>query len=185
MSTRASRTKDALLSKACEVLAANPGASLETIADAAGVGRATLHRHFGSRHGLIRELAWMAIRENDAAVATIPLDTSASDILLATLDAMVPLGDRFHFLSRELDVFAEEELAGQLKRQIHELEALVEALKSEGAIAPEVPTAWVVTTIDSLIYSAWHAVQEGHIAARDAPKLVYRTVLEGLGPRER
>lgn len=155
---------------------------MESIAEGAGVGRATLHRHFGSRQDLIRELAWMAIRDNDAAVASIEWGTTASEMLLATLEAIVPLGDRFHFLSKELDVFAEDELAGQLQRQLRELEELVAALKTEGAIAPDVPTAWVVATIDSLIYSAWHAVQQGTIAPRDAPQLVYRTVLQGLGP---
>ena len=174
----------ALIESTIRALNADPGASLAEIAKRAGVGRATLHRHFGSRDGLIRALTLSSIRETDAAVAHISLEQSAGDYLKAMLEALIPLGDRFHFLSQEWSAMKEPDIAVELKRQMDELGQLVVALKAEGLIAPDVPDAWGVAVLDSMIYTAWASVHEGWIARREAPALVLRTILSGLGKPE-
>ena len=178
MSRPRSATRDALIRSATTTLAAHPGASLEEIAKQASVGRATLHRHFGSRDGLIRELSREAIAATDRAMAEIPKDLSATETLRAVIEALVPLGDSYHFLYRES---TDPEVAAELERQLRETSELVAAIKQEGALAPEVPDAWIVAAFDSLIYAAWTSVHEGWIARRDAPELVFRTLLSGLG----
>ena len=47
---------EAVLTAARTILSRNPGASLNEVATAAAVSRATLYRMFGSRHGLLRRL---------------------------------------------------------------------------------------------------------------------------------
>ncbi|MCG8461575.1 MAG: hypothetical protein MI919_35285, partial [Holophagales bacterium] len=68
------------------------------------------------------------------------------------------------------------------ERQLREMAELVAAVKGEGTIAPDVPDAWTVAALDALIYAAWSSVHEGWIARRDAPGLVFRTIVGGLGP---
>ncbi|MEM1316029.1 MAG: helix-turn-helix domain-containing protein, partial [Pseudomonadota bacterium] len=46
-------SRDAILEAAFQLYARRPDASLAEVAQRAGVGRATLHRHFGSREALI------------------------------------------------------------------------------------------------------------------------------------
>ena len=55
MNTKALRpsVKEAIIDAAIDTLARNPGASLSEIASRAGVGRASLHRHFSSRGDLV------------------------------------------------------------------------------------------------------------------------------------
>ncbi|HZC09115.1 MAG TPA: helix-turn-helix domain-containing protein, partial [Mycobacterium sp.] len=49
------RTRAAILAATASVLARNRSATLPDIADAAGVGRTTLHRYFADRERLIQE----------------------------------------------------------------------------------------------------------------------------------
>lgn len=177
--------QDALLDAAATVLAENPSASLSEIAARAGVGRATLHRHFTSREALIATLTREALERIDrvAKSAMAPAE-SASEALWLILEAIVPLGDRYHFLTRQAEADDNPEVARLMARQAADSAELIEALKAEGAIAPEVPTGWAVAALDSLIYAAWSAVEDGSVARRDAPALVHRTLLQGLGPPE-
>ena len=50
------------------VFADDPAASLADVAKRAGVGRATLHRHFPGRPELMRALAKIAMTELDKAI---------------------------------------------------------------------------------------------------------------------
>ncbi|MEM1180619.1 MAG: TetR/AcrR family transcriptional regulator [Acidobacteriota bacterium] len=174
-------SRQSLVDAAIRILASQPGASLDEIARAAGVGRATLYRHFGSRDGLVRELALASIAETDEAVSRVPRDTSAVEQLRGVLEAVVPLGDRFHFLSQENQVMQDADIAPQVERQLEGLSSLIASVKAEGGLAPDVPDAWVVAAIDSLIYAAWSSVHGGWVARREAPKLVFRTIMRGLG----
>lgn len=183
MPERASKSRQDLIAAATRILAANPGASLAEVATRAGVGRATLYRHFPSREELIRELTVEAIRATDEAVAPLQYRAiSATAMLREVIAAVVPLGDRYHFLSQEHGFPDDPEIEGELQRQLQELGDLVEAVKAERTIAAEMPTAWVVAAFDALIYAAWAAVNDGSVARRDAPELVWRTVISGLGP---
>lgn len=175
--------QQAILDAAAEIFSHNPGASLQEIADRAGVGRATLYRYFPTREKLMRDLALEALRQTDAVTAPIrEQDTIAKAALEAVVTAVVPLGDRFRFLSSEWAVGQDPEVASIYARQLRELADTVERAKAEGAIAPDVPTRWVVSAIDMLIYAAWMSVQSGETTQRDAIALTLRTLFKGLAP---
>jgi TetR/AcrR family transcriptional regulator, mexCD-oprJ operon repressor len=72
-----------LLDGAASLLAANPGASMQDLARALGVGRATLHRHFSTRDELIGEIAREATVEAVARVDRARLDEGLADAALA------------------------------------------------------------------------------------------------------
>ncbi|MGP3931436.1 TetR/AcrR family transcriptional regulator [Nonomuraea sp. KM88] len=64
----AERTVRTILEAAERVFAEDPAASMEQIAEAAGVARTTVHRRFASRDALLEALAAVAAREFAAAV---------------------------------------------------------------------------------------------------------------------
>ncbi len=157
---------------------------MSAIADAAGVSRATLHRHFPGRQSLIDAIGLLAIRETDAAVSAIDhANMTSTDYLLAVFEAVVPLGDRYHFLAVTAQGAASEEVRAAYARQIRGVEDMVRWMASDGALAPDVPTDWAVLAIDSLVYTAWTAVRDGAVAPRQAAALASRTFLSGLSGR--
>ncbi len=175
-------TRQGLMNAAGAVLARNPGAAMADIAKEAGVGRATLYRHFPTREDLIRALVLESLHQIDEATQQIPVDRlSAAQVLAEIVEAIVPLGDRFRFLSSEPIVLNDPEIKAAYDRQLDELGDLIEAMKAEGSLDRAVPTAWVVAAIDALVYAAWHAVDDGAVARRDAAALTFRTIMQGLG----
>ena len=175
------KAKQALLMATASVLARNPGASLSEIARQAGIGRATLYRHFPSRDVLIRELAMEAIAAIDAVTADVTAQNLPTDqALLEFLRGVVPLGDRFHFLMIETSAYNDPTVKAAYDRQLNELDTFVGQLKQDGVIASELPNAWVTSVMDALIWAAWSAVNNGDLARNDVAMLTYRTLVKGL-----
>lgn len=178
-------SRAAIIDAAIATLAGSPDATMSTIADAAGVSRATLHRHFPGRQRLIDAIGLEAIRETDAAVSAIDYaKMSSTDYLLAVFEAVVPLGDRYHFLAVTAPGAASEEVRTAYARQIRGVEEMVRWMARDGVLAPSAPVDWAVLVIDSLIYTAWTAVREGSVAPRHAAALACRTFLSGLSKGE-
>lgn len=175
--------QQAILDAAAEVFSQNPGASLQEIADRAGVGRATLYRYFPTREALMRELALEALSQTDEVTAPIREQAlTAKAALEAVIAAVIPLGDRFHFLSSEWAVGQDPDVVSIYARQLRELAETVEQAKTEGAIATDIPTRWVVSAIDTLIYTAWSVVQKGDMTQRDATAMTLKTLFKGIAP---
>jgi len=179
-------SEEAIVDAAIAVLASNPGASLSEVALAAGVGRSTLHHHFRTRAELVEAISLLSVTETNAATRrAIESEGTAHQRLERMLEAVVPIGDRFHFvvsapamaepMSPDADAWVvhREELAW--------VEKLVVDLQTERTIDPSIPIGWAVATIDNLIWQAWREMHEGRLAPVDAPRLALRTVLGGLG----
>ena len=181
MSLKRKSSEDAIVDAAIAVLAANPGASLSEIALAAGVGRATLHRLYGSRAELIDEISLRAIEEtNQATREAVKGARGARERLERMLEAVVPLGDRFHFIMSE-PISASKEVWKDYQGELDWVRELVKKLRAEGVIGRRQSVEWAVATIDALIWGAWREVHAGRLAPADAPRIVCETVLGGLG----
>ncbi len=172
-------SRDAVLTAALQLFAQNPGASLSAVAMRAGVGRATLHRHFATRDALIRALAIEALDATDAAVAGLEAVDDPTESLALMFERLVPLGDRFQCLAH-LPI-EDPEIDRRYAAQIDALTTLIDRLQAGGVIDPSVPVGWAVRIADSLIWTAWGSVAEGDLTARDATQLALRTFLAGVG----
>ena len=182
---RASRSRRALLDAAIELLLTNPGASLSDIAQHAGVGRATLYRHFESREALIRELALESLKMTDAVLQPIrDAGLTARETLEQGLLAIMRVADRFHFLLF-LWYFGDEdpELEAIYNRQLEDVYRLVERGKQEGSIDSALSSEWIVTLIDSLVYAGWWALQSGDLTAEQAGRHATRSLFNGIACR--
>ncbi|HZM80102.1 MAG TPA: hypothetical protein VFC19_30580 [Candidatus Limnocylindrales bacterium] len=172
-----------LLDVVAEVLVADPSASLAQVAEAAGIGRTTLHKHYATRDELIRAVGQHAIDLWERAVAAVR-EKSLDDPdggLRALVDAMVPIGPQLAFLWRT-PAFDHMHELGQSWKAAEEsgLEVLRRA-RAAGLIAADVPEFWLLQTLYSLIYVAAESVRSGHLAPRFATDLVLRTLLQGIG----
>lgn len=175
-------SKQMLIDAAVLVLSRDPSAALSTIAEKAGVQRVTLHRHFGSREALIREVALFSLNEMDSASKKAAKGAkSYTDALRKIVAALVPIGDRFHFLWNQKEVWEDRALKKRAQKDDKELIRLIEKSKKEGGIDAEVPNAWILASIEAVVFMALNAVQSGAIAPNDAPELAVRTLFNGIG----
>ena len=175
------RTKDSLIEAAIQVLSAQPSATLADVAEAAGVKRVTLHRLIGTREELLKEIAFRSLTEMDEAChKAAEAAVSAVDKLQAIVGALVPLADRCHFLWQHPSAWKEESVAKEVSRHDQELRELIDQAKDEGDIPADLPNAWIIASLDAILFAALSAARAGDIAVNDAAKLAVRTLFEGI-----
>lgn len=169
----ARRNVEAILAAARDILAAHPRAAVQEIAEAAGVHRATVHRHFPQREDLVR-----AVRERilDDVLGVLrrhaAFDVAPGARLEAATRAVVVLGDRTRayryaptfddltdersdaFMAALVDLLAPAQQAGALRRDL---------------VPEELASAW-----GGLLLAALPGVADGRTTVEEAAGFVLR-----------
>jgi TetR/AcrR family transcriptional regulator, mexCD-oprJ operon repressor len=181
--------EDSLLSRAAEVLSAAPAASMEEIAAAVGISRATLFRRYPNRQVLVSAVARAAAEAYVTATDAARLEEGPPDVALRRLiGALTPLGVRFGLLtSQPLDELVEQELLALVHDSDERLRALVRRGQEEGVFRVDLSAEWVVIMVTWLLVGGADGVRLGQLAAREVERLVAETVLSALRrpPRRR
>ena len=173
-----SKTETAIVEAGFSVLSRKPGASMSDVADAAGVGRATLHRYFASRADLVEALARLAVQElNDAVEDATAGATSYWDALRLTMKAVIPLAHRHMFLMQE-DIITPDVQAA-FAQSDRELRDLIDAAKAEGMLRQDLPTEWIAQAFDHLVYAAWDMIRREEATPRQAVDLAWTHFAKG------
>ena len=180
----AERNLARIIESATALLAVNPGASMAEIAEASGLVRATLYRHFPTRDDLIRAMYAAALDDALKAILSVdPEQGKATDAIARMVDALLVVGDRYRILSEERRGYPElrekEESVGA------PMIALVERGRQAGELRDDLPLRWVVAALGSLVNEALRAVGREDIDRAEAGSLVTRTFLESMRPRRR
>lgn len=164
---------------ALRVLADDPLAGMGRIAAEAGVGRATLYRHYAGREELIEALRDQVRAEFRALVADAELEQDDPiEALTRFVNALWDLRDRYGVIAPARDEGTERR-AALLWRPLHRL---VTRAQEAGEIADDLPPAWVAASLRALVRAAAAEVDAGRLARRDAPALVVRQLLQGARP---
>ncbi|MFE2291393.1 TetR/AcrR family transcriptional regulator [Streptomyces sp. NPDC059452] len=181
-----SRTRRAILGAAAEVLARDRAATLADIAEAAEVGRSTLHRYFPDRDVLVKAAvadAYLVIQQSiqDAAVDEGP----PLEALRRLVAAMVDTGDRMVFLygdSRVLEDFGEgDEEAGDGPDSVSRMmTGLIERGQADGVFAPDLAVQWVQDTLWALVYAGCDAAGRGVLPRHGVAVAVMRMLENGI-----
>ncbi|WP_299048472.1 TetR/AcrR family transcriptional regulator [uncultured Tateyamaria sp.] len=175
-------SSNVILNAAFDVFSQNPGASLADVAKAAGVGRATLHRHFSGRDDLMVALTLAAARELDDAVNHAVADCATyTQGLEMALHAILPLAARHMFLATE-PAAHDPRVAAVYAAQTHDLAHDIDMAKAEGTFDPHVPTEWIVQAYENLIYAGWTMVTSGDATPKQAAAFAWRTLTQGTRP---
>ena len=157
---RAQRSREALMEAAIVVLLDNPLAALSEIAIFAGVGRATLYRHFETRDQMLVALATQCLDETETRCAYIEEDgLTGRQALEAIFKEVIKLGNKYRFL---LSLWQHVEQNSEIKKiygeQLARLQQRVVEAKKAGEIKKSVPDKWAVILFDSFLYATWTAL---------------------------
>jgi len=173
------RNQEAIAEAAMRVLAGQPGASMAEIAEASGLGRATLYRHFSSRAELVRAIQRQALDAASDAIAACGLDgRPAPEALRCAVEALVGVGDRYRVLGREASL--DPRLLERQQGVAGPLLEMVRRGQRRGELRRDVPAAWVLASMGSLLVLALREIGAGRLTPDAAAGVVTATLLEGV-----
>ncbi|MEU8527137.1 MULTISPECIES: TetR/AcrR family transcriptional regulator [Streptomyces] len=169
-----------VLRAAAVLLARKATATMDEVARAAGIGRATLHRHFAGRDALIRALEEMGIDELEAAHDSAALDEGPADEAVRRLIAAVePVAPLLSFLVTENQLFEGEGQNEGWARLDARVAALFRRGQEEGVFRIDLTPAWLTEALYGLIGSGAWAVLDGRVAAKDYQYMIAELLLGG------
>jgi AcrR family transcriptional regulator len=178
----AERNVRAIIDAAIVLLAAEPDASMERVAAAAGVGRATVYRHFASREHLVRAILDRALQDaRDAVMGSRPDEGTALEALQRAVAALLKVADRYR-LVRSVAPHDEE-----LRRRAEEVGAPLTAIFERGQRAGEfrkdLSPRWSAGALGALLQALTVQLINGDVRERDAGPLLVTTLVDGLVAR--
>ena len=176
----ARRNIDAIVDAAAACLSVDPDASVQQIAAAAGVGRATLYGHFRTRGELVDAAFVRTLEQAEASLAQV--DTTADPRV--ALRALVRSSWRVVSRHRMLLRAAEGELGVERLRAHHQtpmrrVRDLIVRGKELG-IFRALPTDWLVAVFYNVLHTAADEVAQGRLQEAVADTTIAETLFAVL-----
>ncbi|MEH0624201.1 helix-turn-helix domain-containing protein [Streptomyces stelliscabiei] len=182
----AERSVRAILEAAERVLADDAGASMEQIAEAAGLTRITVHRRFANRQALLEALAVSAKQQLLDAIGEARPDSAPALVALYRVTANVlRVKSTWRFTLSHTTSHTETAAALWAEIDRYTVELLTRA-KREGILAPDADLDWTRQVYYALLSEALDRPgtdQDPAAQDHDAlAALVIDTLLHGAGP---
>ncbi len=177
--------RDHVLRSAAALLTRRSTATMDEVAKAAGISRATLHRHFAGRDALVRALESLGIEECEAALDAARLDEGpASDAVHRLVREIEPAAGLLAFLYTENQLFEGEEQNEGWARIDARVAALFRRGQASGEFRIDLTPAWLTEALYGLLASGAWAVMEGRVAPKDFTHMIVELLLGGALRRE-
>ncbi|MES4903461.1 MULTISPECIES: TetR/AcrR family transcriptional regulator [unclassified Streptomyces] len=177
----AERTMTAILEAAERALSRDPSATMEQIAEAAGVARTTVHRRFATREALIDALAGWATQRFAAAVDAAHPDTAPPLVALYQTTANV-LGVKVGWgfaMSQASSVNPE---VARIHSDVRDTcERLFRRAQEAGVLRADIDIPWTRRVYYALIHEAAQSRNESEKDTETLATLVVDTLLRGAG----
>jgi AcrR family transcriptional regulator len=173
----------AIIDAGLSCLAADPEASINDIAAAAGVGRMTLYGHFKTRADLVEAVVTRATSDADDLLERTDMTGDPAD----ALEGLVRASWRIVSQQRNIFAAAQRELPPERIRTGHDrvlrrVETLLDRGRRFGAFRADLPKRWLVTTAYSLMHAAADEVTAGRLRPEEAERLLVLTIQATLAP---
>jgi TetR/AcrR family transcriptional regulator, mexCD-oprJ operon repressor len=172
------RVASEILAAAARVLVSTGGkASMNDVAAAAGIARATLYRYFPTRSALVDRLRLVATQEAKAKLEASRVDqVEPLEGLERIIRAFVDVGDVFVVSARERGRAGGEEFDESI---VIPLRSLLERGQEGGVIRTDVDAMWLTESLIGLILSG----ASSRMGTEDTIAAIKRLFLEGAGTR--
>lgn len=174
----AERNVERIIDAALASLSERPDAGMGEIASRAGVGRATLYRHFPGRAELLEAIHDRAVTEaEDAVLASRPEEGPAADAMVRLIEALAGVIERYRVLSANKHELSEERESDVIRSYVT---GLIERGQEAGEFTREVPPGVLADMLKGMMMAACSG---GDAVA--AGGLVARVLVHGLDPDPR
>jgi AcrR family transcriptional regulator len=170
-----------IFAAATRVLAERPDATLQTIAQAAGISRTTIFYRFPTRESLLQALSVDAFMRIKTVMSVLTGETSSQypQKLLEVTQKLIPLVEQSMFL-RNVPT-ENNNLNSVWAEATAPLTSYLIQLQQVGILSKEIPHRWLVASYISLLFAAWDEVSLGELGSLQASRLVVHTWLRGAG----
>jgi AcrR family transcriptional regulator len=177
----ARRNRRQVLDAAVALLAERPQATMQEIADASGLGRTTVYRHFPRRQDLVdalfADVLAEAAREIDEALQA---PGSPHELLCALGPRLIAIGDRYRFLEAHPEM---RERALTVGGEVgNPLAAFLSEAQTRGELRGDLPVSWMLTTLRGLAVVAMYELTAGRLTVDEAGSFVGETVAAAFAP---
>jgi AcrR family transcriptional regulator len=179
----ADRSVAAILAAALDALAGDPDVSMAEIARQAGVVRATIYVHFPTRESLLDAVMERAVADVARAMTDAePQRGEPKEALERVLRATWKELGRFHaLLAINIGRLSVEELHRRHLPMTTLLVPLIERGQKTGVFRSDLPVAWDVAVIRSIVHTASAELKSGRISAAEVEPVMLETVLAAIG----
>ncbi|HZD00943.1 MAG TPA: TetR family transcriptional regulator [Actinomycetes bacterium] len=170
-------TSAAITGAAAHLLARHEEATVAAVAQAVGIARGTVYRHFPTRQALLTAVLDRALRQAErhleqANLAAVPV----AEGLARAVRALVSLGDDF------LVLFRERLLAGHEVAAFSLVAALVERGREGGDLRRDLPQSCQLEALFALVHTCVRASELAAAGPEDVSATALRLFLEGSKP---
>jgi TetR/AcrR family transcriptional repressor of mexCD-oprJ operon len=173
--------REHVLREAAALLTRKATASMDEIARAAGISRATLHRHFAGRDALVQALAVIGIQQVEERLAAARIDEGDPVEAVRRLVAeAIPVSGFLAFLYGENQLYKSGAMDEGWERIDERVGALFRRGQEQGLFRIDLTPAWLTEALYALIAASAWTVQEGRVAANDAGYMVAELLLGGM-----
>ncbi|KUL34125.1 TetR family transcriptional regulator [Streptomyces sp. NRRL F-4489] len=172
--------REHVLTEAAALLSRRATTSMDEIARAAGISRATLHRHFAGRDALIRALEEHGIERFARAMDAARLDEGdAAGALRRLVREAEPVAGVLAFLFTENQLFENGVNAGWARLDAR-LTALFRRGQEEGDFRVDLSAVWLTEAFYGLLGAGAWAAHEGRVARHDLDHSIAELLLGGI-----
>ncbi|MBE1537457.1 TetR/AcrR family transcriptional regulator [Actinomadura algeriensis] len=185
------QVREQIIAAALRRLNQDPAASMADLAEAAGVSRATLNRHFAGRDELLDEIgaqaldSWERILDDtgvDAAAASTDPDVHTATVR-AVLEGFAASAQEHGWALTSQEVEARPHLRERSERLEDREIVLYAAAQRSGVLRADLPVRWISNTVYGTCVAARESLRRGDVAPRDVARLMAETFLAGTGAR--
>lgn len=175
-SGKASRTRRDIVEAAINAWAADNSRSLGDVADAAGVGRTTLNRHFSNRAELVAAVdAECRDRFAQALARSRPDEGSGLAGLQRACTEIIQLGPVLGL------IFADNALVDpDTWGHPDTFGLLIIRGQADGSVASDLPADWVAIHTWTTLFAAQLMLQTGSATGHEVSELLIRTLASGI-----
>lgn len=179
----AQRNREAVLEAALQLLAEEPGASMQDIADASELGRSTVYRHFPTRDDLFAALQGVAVehaRREAERVFTrnAPFEETMRDLS----GVMLETGTRYWFMLGSENAVSNE-LQEARRQPDSPIRNYFAAAVERGEIRDDLPVGWIMSSFQALSLVAMQDQRAGVQSIEEATRCLGDSLIAMLRAR--